>query len=134
MAPSVPSLTQGVAGAFGGCKVEKEKVPRLETSMVTANRVCENAFWVAEMSPFALGRCGVADPTHFDRQVGANSPRKKSAFPAFSPDKVYEVPLLIDPSKKGGLQSEPFPPLAILCFVSTPETFHLFIGIPMSLN
>ena len=32
-----------------------EKVPRLETSMVTANRVYEYAFWVAEVRPFALG-------------------------------------------------------------------------------
>ena len=72
-----------------------EKVPRLETSMVTANRVYEYAFWVAEMSPFALGRCGVADPAHHDGQLGANSPRKKSAFPAFLPGQNQEVPLPI---------------------------------------
>ena len=50
----------------------------------------------------AMENIGVADPTHHDPQVGANSPLKKSAFQAFLPGQnLREVPLLIDPSKKG---------------------------------
>ena len=67
---------------------------RLENKSHGSKRWCErrtgfmkthSGIWVAEVRPFALGRHGVADPTHHDRQVGANSPLKKSAFQAFLP-------------------------------------------------